>query len=81
LLGEFYSSPGMASESFTLVRATGLTRIGDGGGDGDENIVVHRVPLTELSAFVAARRQAGVGIDVKLLLLLGPDLLGAALTV
>ena len=40
-LGEFYSSPGMLSESFTLVKATGLTRVGDGGGVADEAIVVH----------------------------------------
>lgn len=75
-LGEFYSSPGMASESFTLVRATGLTKVGDGGGDGDENIVVHRVPITDVAAFVAAKRAEGLGIDVKLLLLLAGSILG-----
>jgi ADP-ribose pyrophosphatase len=31
-LGQFYSSSGMLSESFTLVRATGLSRVGEGGG-------------------------------------------------
>jgi ADP-ribose pyrophosphatase len=76
-LGDFYSSPGMASESFTLVRATGLSRIGNGGGDHDENITVHRVPLARVPAFVAEKRAAGVGIDVKLLLLLGQPILGA----
>ena len=44
-LGEFYSSPGMLSESFTLVKATGLTKVGEGGGTEHEDIVVHRVPL------------------------------------
>jgi ADP-ribose pyrophosphatase len=75
-LGEFYSSPGMASESFTLVRASGLTRVGDGGGDHDENIVVHRIPLADLPTFVAIKRREGLGIDVKLLLLLAPTILG-----
>ena len=75
-LGEFYSSPGMASESFTLVRATGLTKVGDGGGDHDENIIVHRVPLGEIAAFVAAKRAEGLAIDVKLLLLLSGAILG-----
>ncbi|MGN6374769.1 MAG: NUDIX hydrolase [Sphingomonas sp.] len=75
-LGEFYSSPGMASESFTLVRATGLTQVGDGGGDHDENITVHRVPLASLADFVAAKRAEGIGMDVKLLLLLAGSLLG-----
>lgn len=75
-LGDFYSSPGMASESFTLVRASGLAKVGDGGGDGDENIVVHRVPLGEIEAFVAAKRAEGLAIDVKLLLLLAGAILG-----
>jgi ADP-ribose pyrophosphatase len=74
-LGEFYSSPGMASESFSLVRATGLEKVGDGGGDHDENITVHRVPLGEVPAFVAAKRAAGLAIDVKLLLLLAGAIL------
>ena len=75
-LGDFYSSPGMASESFTLVRASGLTKVGEGGGDDDENITVHRVPIGEIDAFVAARRAAGIAIDVKLLLLLAGAILG-----
>ena len=65
----------MVSEGFTLVRATGLTKVSAGGGTVDEDIVVHRVALTELSAFVAAKRAAGVRIDVKMLLLLSADLL------
>jgi len=69
--GEFFSSPGMTSESFTLVLATGLTRTGDGGGDADENITVHRVPLAGVEGFVAEKRRAGVAIDAKMLLLLG----------
>jgi ADP-ribose pyrophosphatase len=75
-LGDFYSSPGMASESFTLMRASGLAKIGDGGGDGDENIVVHRVPLGGIEAFVAAKRADGLAIDVKLLVLLAGSILG-----
>ncbi|HVI99249.1 MAG TPA: NUDIX hydrolase [Sphingomonas sp.] len=74
-LGFFYASPGMVSEGFTLVRAHGLTKVGPGGGDGDEQIVVHRVPLADIADFVAAKRAAGVAIDVKLLLLLAPSIL------
>lgn len=74
-LGQFWSSPGMVSESFTLVRATGLTRIHDGGGTESENINVHRVPLAGLAAFVAAKRAEGCGIDVRLLLALGQNIL------
>ncbi|WP_448660178.1 NUDIX hydrolase [Sphingomonas sp. CJ99] len=75
-LGEFHSSPGMVSESFTLVRASGLTRVSDGGGVAGEGITPYRVPLDELAAFVAEQRAAGAAVDVKLLLLLGQHLLG-----
>lgn len=76
LLGEFYSSPGMVSESFTLLRAIGLTRVGPGGGVDGEDITVHRVPLTGIEAFLQAQRARGLGIDVRLLMLLGPAFLG-----
>jgi ADP-ribose pyrophosphatase len=77
-LGEFYSSPGMLTESFTLVKATGLTRIGEGGGTGDEDIVVHRVPLKRVDETIAAHRALGHAIDAKLLLLVGAGLLETA---
>ncbi len=76
VLGEFYSSPGMVSESFTLLRAYGLERVGPGGGTDSEDITVHRVPLSELSSFIESARQRGLGIDVRLLMLLGPGILG-----
>ena len=75
-IGYFYSSPGMVSEGFTLVRATGLTKVSDGGGDSDEDITVHRVPLNGIVDFVAAKRAEGVAIDVRMLLLLSPSILG-----
>ena len=74
-LGDYFSSPGMVAESFTLVRATGLTRVGNGGGVEGEEIVTHLVPRKEFAAFVAGKRAEGVGIDVKLLILLAGDLL------
>lgn len=69
-LGEFYASPGMVSEGFTLVRATGLRQIGEGGGDENENIAVHLVARSEIPAFIDRKRGEGVAIDVKLLLFL-----------
>ncbi len=70
--GEFYSSPGMVSESFSLFKADNLTKVGDGGGVEGENITVHRIKLELLSDFIEQKRSAGAGIDVKLLLLLQP---------
>jgi len=74
-LGFFYSSPGMVSEGFTLVRAHDLVKTGAGGGDADENIIVHLVPRGDVAAFVAAKRAEGVAIDVKMLLLLADTLI------
>jgi ADP-ribose pyrophosphatase len=71
IVGEFFSSPGMVSESFTLVRATGLTKVGDGGGVDGENIIVHRVALSDLPVFVQHKRAEGCVVDVKLLMLPG----------
>lgn len=74
-VGEFYSSPGMVSESFTLLVASGLTRVGEGGGVDSEEIVVHRVRLTDIEDFVAAKRAEGCGIDVRVTMLLTGGLL------
>jgi ADP-ribose pyrophosphatase len=74
-LGEFWSSPGMVTESYTLLKATGLTRVGDGGGTDHEDIVVHRVPMSRIAEFIAGRRAKGHAIDSKLLMLMGTPLL------
>ena len=74
-LGRYFASPGMSSEGFTLLRAEGLAKVGEGGGVAGEDIEVHRVALGEVAAFVAARRAEGVAVDSKLLLLLGAGML------
>jgi ADP-ribose pyrophosphatase len=68
-IGEFYSSPGMVSESFTFLRAHGLTKVSAGGGVDGENITVHRVALAQLEEFIQAKRGEGCAIDSKLLML------------
>jgi ADP-ribose pyrophosphatase len=75
-LGEYCSSPGMVSETFTLYRADDLAKVGEGGGVEGEGIVVHRVPLDGLAEWIEGKRAEGYGVDAKLLLLLGPALLG-----
>ena len=69
-LGDFHASPGMLSESFTLVRAHGVRRIGEGGGDEHEDINVHLVPRADIPDFVRRKREEGLAIDVKLLIFL-----------
>jgi ADP-ribose pyrophosphatase len=75
-LGEFWSSPGMLGESFSLVRASDLEQVGPGGGDEHEDIVVHRVPVSDISRFVADARTRGLAIDVRILAVLGGGMIG-----
>jgi ADP-ribose pyrophosphatase len=74
-LGRFHASPGMSSEGFTLLRAEGMRKVGEGGGVEGEDIIVHHVPLAEVADFIAAKRAEGCAMDVKLLLLLGSGIL------
>ena len=76
VLGEFWSSPGMVTESYSLLRAHGLVKVSEGGGTAGENITVHRVPLSCIAESVAKWREQGHAIDTKLLLLLAPGILG-----
>jgi ADP-ribose pyrophosphatase len=69
-LGDFHASPGMLSESFTLVRAHGLRKIGEGGGDENEDINVHLVARADIPSFVDQKRAEGFAIDVKMLIFL-----------
>ncbi|HEX8379981.1 MAG TPA: NUDIX hydrolase, partial [Allosphingosinicella sp.] len=55
-LGRFHASPGMSSEGFSLFRAEGLTKVGEGGGVEAEDILVHCVPIGEVPAFVERKR-------------------------
>ena len=72
-LGEFFSSPGMVAESYTLVRAHGVR---PGGTKIEDDIDVHLVAPDEVGRFIAAKRAEGLAIDTKLLLLLAGDLIG-----
>lgn len=71
-LGDFYSSPGMVAEGYTLVRAHDVR---SGGVKSEEAIMVHLVAPADMAAFIADKRKEGLAVDTKLLLLLAPDLL------
>ena len=60
------TSSGMASEKIAFVRATGLTRIGPGGGDGDEDISVHEIPRSQAAAWLVQKMGEGYELDAKL---------------
>jgi len=69
-LGDYFASPGMLAEGFTLVRAHGVRKIGEGGGDENEDINVHLVARADIPNFIEQKRAEGFGVDAKLLLLL-----------
>lgn len=77
-IGEFFSSPGMVSESFTLLKATSLKKVGPGGGVEGENITVHRVKLADFAATIRDFRRGDYAIDTRMLIALGPELLSKA---
>jgi ADP-ribose pyrophosphatase len=59
-------SAGLSTEVVTFFRAHGLTKVTAGGGDGGEDITVHLVPLAQLDAWIATKREAGCLIDYKI---------------
>jgi len=60
------SSSGMSNEMIAFVRAHGLSRVGEGGGDESENIRVHEVPRAEVAPWLAGKLAEGYSIDPKL---------------
>ena len=60
------TSSGSSSERIAFVRATGLVKTGDGGGDDSENIIVHAIPRSEAPAWLARKMREGYEMDAKL---------------
>lgn len=60
------TSSGMSNERIAFVRATGLTRVGDGGGVDGEDILVHEVPRAQASAWLMQKQREGYELDLKL---------------
>ena len=60
------SSAGMSTEMIAFVRAYGLTRVSDGGGDTTEDIVVHQVPRAQCHEWLAQKGREGYSLDPKL---------------
>ena len=60
------ASSGLTSETVTLFLATGLRRVGAGGGVAHEQITVHEVPLSEVHDWLEAKAKAGVLVDPKI---------------
>jgi len=66
LLAAGPSSAGMSTEIIHFVRARELRKVGPGGGDATENIVVHEIPLKAAAQWLQERQSQGIPIDPKL---------------
>ncbi len=64
-LFEGAASGGLTSEIITFYLARGLTKVGEGGGDGHEDITVHVVPLATLAEWLDTQADEGLAIDAK----------------
>jgi len=60
------STPGMSDEIVTIFYASGLERVGSGGGLDDENITVHHVPLDSATQWLESRMTEGILVDPKI---------------
>ena len=60
------TSSGASSERIAFVRATGLRRVGAGGGDASEDITVHEIPRTRAAAWLVEKMRQGYELDAKL---------------
>ena len=60
------TSAGLSNERVAFVRATGLEKTGEGGGDATEDITVHAVPRAQAAAWLAAKLAEGYELDAKL---------------
>ncbi|NIP17791.1 MAG: NUDIX domain-containing protein [Xanthomonadales bacterium] len=60
------STSGMSDEIITFFLAEDLRRVGPGGGDASEDIVVHLVPLDEASEWLSRKNRDGVLLDPKI---------------
>ncbi len=60
------SSPGLTSETLSFYLATGLRRVGEGGGVDNENITVREAPLDAIDAWLSAREAEGTALDPRI---------------
>jgi ADP-ribose pyrophosphatase len=65
LLANAPTSPGLTNEVISFFRATGLKKVGAGGGVDGEDIRIHLVKLSRADAWLRRKSRAGVHVDCK----------------
>ncbi len=61
------TSAGLTDETTTFVLATGLRKVGDATGAGDEQIEQHLVPLDRIDRWLHEKRDAGRKVDARVI--------------
>ena len=64
-LAEGPPSAGMTNERVTFFRASGLKKVGPGGGTEDEELDVHEIPLDRVAAWLHEANRRGKLVDPK----------------
>ena len=59
------SSAGLTDERVQLMLATRLTKVGEGGGDDKEDIIVHTIPLDQVDRWLDQQIASGKDVDFK----------------
>ena len=59
------STPGLANEIVTLFMAKDLKKVGPGGGDEAEDILVHEIPLDQCAAWLMEKADSGLLVDAR----------------
>jgi ADP-ribose pyrophosphatase len=60
------TSSGLTTEQVAFCRASGLSKVHDGGGDESEAITVHTIPRTDAAAWLVRKQAEGYALDPKL---------------
>ena len=59
------TSAGFSSERVCFVRASSLTRVHAGGGDADEKIRVHEIPVSDVPRWLTQKMTEGYAVDPR----------------
>lgn len=59
------TTAGMSNERAAIIRASGLEKVGDGGGVDVEDIVVHAIARTHAAQWLAEAGARGCEVDLK----------------
>ena len=59
------SSAGMSTERMAFVRARGLEKVHEGGGDESEDILVHEIDVDDAPRWLVERMAQGYSVDPK----------------